>query len=510
MNKLGILALALLCGAIAYSSEKVSIDAGGKKVRGDVVSVTDKEVVLKVQGENVPFPAVLLDKKDIFRCRQQLRDPNNAKGRFELGKWAWEKGLKAEAEEEMKFAVLLDAATYQPLVNEVTGAAPAAQTAPAETPATANAAGPENPGETAAERAFREATQKGKEGEKNTAGPAKTEEPEKPKDTEDPEGDGNREGPTIKIKINGQWVEVPAKFASSKEDIKPRSEEEMKKFLDERLEECKKTIGGDWRLIETKHYYCLANIDPALHQEFANHNEKLYDLLCDVMKHKEGDPLWNNKCPIYYFATFKQFQRFAVTIDAGQGSPNSGGYFSHRGREVHVCIPFYNTKGDKAAYRDAFNTLFHEGTHAFLQLSGKDVMLPRWLHEGLAQFIEFWFDPKNNPGRNDRIYWLRRMVTEDDVPMWAETRMRPAGGTDSIGYALAWSKLEFLYRSFPTDRTKLPQFIKTFKESMGEDPEKIGELEDKAMQKVYGKTEAQMETVYHEWLKRAVKANFKF
>jgi hypothetical protein len=38
-----------------------------------------------------------------------------------------------------------------------------------------------------------------------------------------------------------------------------RSETEMRAFLDKRLGELK-TIGGTWRLVETKHFFCFSNI----------------------------------------------------------------------------------------------------------------------------------------------------------------------------------------------------------------------------------------------------------
>ena len=91
----------------------------------------------------------------------------------------------------------------------------------------------------------------------------------------------------------------------------------MKAFLDKRIKELDDEIGGTWRMIETKHFYCFANIKEDIHKRIAvDWNEKtFYDLVSGVLKHKEGDKLWNNKCPIYYFEKFSQFQKFAAVID---------------------------------------------------------------------------------------------------------------------------------------------------------------------------------------------------
>jgi len=282
-------------------------------------------------------------------------------------------------------------------------------------------------------------------------------------------------------------------------EVPPKSEKEMKSWLDSRLEELNK-MGGKWRMIETKHYYCFANIDEAKHKKIATEwNEELYKLLCDVFKHKEGDKLWNNKMPIYYFNSYGLFQKFAVEIDKSPGAQFSGGYFSFRGRDVHICIPFMHerygansTKTDEKAH----GTLYHEGTHAFLQLTGEDVMLHRWLHEGMAQFIEFFQEPANSPDRRERIAMLQQF-TRRGIRAWSEMEDRPGGGTDIEGYAYAWSRAMFLYM-YP-DPLALPNMVKNIKKGMSEAD---------ALKETFKRTAPELETMYQNWLPGAIKANF--
>jgi hypothetical protein len=291
-------------------------------------------------------------------------------------------------------------------------------------------------------------------------------------------------------------------------EIPARSPEQMKAFLDKRLEELK-GIGGTWHLKETKHFYCLSNVPEGKHALISQWNEGLYERLCQVLRHKEGDKLWNNKMPIYYFSTYAQFQRAAVEIDRMPGAAQSGGYFSAEGRDVHVFIPFMTERfpnNEKASDRAARNTLHHECTHAFLQLSGENVRLSRWLHEGMAQFIEFWYDRENNqdnrdnnPDKRNRVACLQQAMSRGQIPSWAEMKERPTGGMDIVGYSFAWSKLEFFYRN--PDKQKLPTMIKAIK---------AGKSEEDAISSAFGFPCDKLEEMYKTWMKAQVKSGFKF
>jgi hypothetical protein len=298
-----------------------------------------------------------------------------------------------------------------------------------------------------------------------------------------------------------------AKF--KKHDVAAKTPDEMKAWLEKRKKELEEQIGGTWRIVETAHFYCFANIKEEKHRQIAQKwNEELfYDRVSRMLMHKDGDKLWNNKCPIYYFEKFSQFQKFAAVIDHSPGSGNSGGYFSADGRDVHVCIPFMTEQlGEKGADHSAQNTVVHEGTHAFLQLTGEDVPLSRWLHEGLAQFMEFWVEKEQTEHqtygaeRQRRSTDLVRLLKQVGVPTWKEMQQRPAGGMDLEGYAFAWSKLEFLYRSFP-DHQCLPRMIKAIK---------AGKSEEEAMQQAFGHPADELEKVYTTWVRDMAKRGFKF
>jgi len=227
-------------------------------------------------------------------------------------------------------------------------------------------------------------------------------------------------------------------------------------------------------------------------------------MLCRVLRHKEGDKLWNNKMPVYYFDSFRQFQRFAIEIDKSPGAAYSGGYFASQGRDVHICIPFMTERLRGNANRAdemARSTLCHEGTHAFLQLSGEDVTLSKWLHEGMAQFMEFFFNTGNNPDKKETVGRLAQTLNANRgyPPSWDEMKDRPMSGTDLEGYCCAYAKLEYLYRKY--DHQRLPQMVRLIK---------AGKSETEALETVFKIKAEKLEEDYRVWVKEALKVNFNF
>lgn len=472
-----------LCLALAavpsWSAEKVTLHmAGGQELRCEVLKVTKSEVRVKTDGDKEQsLPLQVLQPKDVLECYHQAMEPKNAALRFDMGSYFAKKQLFDDARAELLAAVGLDV-SYKDKADEILkkfpGAAPEKAVAKSDPP--------------------------------KKAADKKPEDKPKEKVVKPPKDDDE----TIVISANDTPESIMAKLSDFRKNFKrkvvtARTEAQMKEFLDKRLADLNAKVGGDkWRLIETKHYYCFSNLPEQKHSFVAKTwNEGLYDLLCRVLNHKDGDKLWNNKLPIYYFETFKQFQKFATDIDKSPGAAYSGGYFSAEGREVHICIPFMSErmKTNQAAMDEmARSTLFHEGTHAFLQLSGEDVELSRWLHEGMAQFIEFWYQGEENKDKKERMGNLREYIQiYKTPPTWEETQERPMSGRDVIGYCCAYAKLEFLYRNFPNQH--LPKMIKLIKS---------GKTEKEAMETVFGYSLEKMEDVYNTWLKDALKKNFNF
>ena len=277
----------------------------------------------------------------------------------------------------------------------------------------------------------------------------------------------------------------------------------MKDWLDKRLAELNK-LGGKWRMIETKHFYCFADIDEAKHTRKSPNewNEGLYKLLCDVLRHKEGEKLWNNKMPIYYFDTFRLFQSFAVEIDKSPGARSiiSGGYFSFRGRDVHICIPFMSERssGKKMGRCGAQHGALPR-RHACLPAIDRRrrTQLHRWpCMKAWRSSSNSGFEDAKSSERKERIRRAGGSFTRRKIRTCGRRwRTGPGGGTDLEGYAYSWSKAMFLYQ-YP-DIAALPNMVKLIKQ---------GKTEKEAMEATFKRPLAQLEAMYDSWLPGAIKA----
>jgi len=480
--RLALFSFFMLCLASASAAEMVTIKLPEGQMRCEVLKMTKAEISLRESsGKNINVPFAVLTPKEVLACFRLLDDKfKDANLRFEMGSYFLKKQLNDAAKAELIEAVKLDSKLAEKATSLL----------------------------------------KQLEGDKTVAAAPKVEEKEKEKEAPpaakppEPNENGNiplevRPGEKVEDAIKRTMEDFAKNF--KKQNVPARTEKEMKEFIDKRLVELNDKIGGGkWRLIETKHFYSFSNLPELKHKVVsaewlentanADGTQGIYPLLCTVLRHKESDKLWNNKCPIYFFDKFSEFQNFAAAIDGSPGAGNSGGYFSARGREVHICIPFMKERlGEKGADRAARSTLYHEGTHAFLQLTGEDVPLARWLHEGLAQFIEFWYDSKNNPDRAQRAAYLIQEIRAGSIPAWYEYKERPQGGGDHPGYSWAWIKLEFLYRNF--DNQRLPDMIRAIK---------AGKKEEEAMTDSFKFPPDKLEAGYQLWVKEQAKKGLNF
>jgi len=440
------------------ASDKVPVTLpNGLTLPAEVIKVTRDEITLRVDDKQQVLKTDKMKPDEVARCYKQVRNEKDAALRFDMGKYFFEKKLFSEAEAELNGAIAANSAfktKAEPMLTAIGALKELADGGP---------------------------------NKKDKSGKYSPDE----ESSDDPRS----------------MEDFAKKF--SRREVPARSDAEMKKFIDDRMKQLGE-IGGTWRMIETKHFYCFSNIKEPKHKTMAQENESFYNKLCDVLKHKEGDKLWNNKLPIYYFESFGQFQKFAAEIDESPGAAYSGGYFSANGRDVHICIPFMTGRAgivEKDANRLALNTLHHEGTHAFLQLTGEDVPLSRWLHEGMAQFIEFWYDNEGgevttrgkNAERKRNADYLANCTQRGQIPEWSEMKMRPMSGMDHMGYAWAWAKLEFFYRNFTPDC--LPKMVKLIKS---------GKTEDEAIAGAFGHPPEQLESGFKIWVKQMGKHAFRF
>lgn len=97
---------------ISLASEPVSVRVGGKAMRGELIRVSDKEIVMKVGGREQTYPVMMVEPRDYVACAKSMLDSKNAEAHHKLGLWCREKGLKEEAVDLLAHAARLDPSRF--------------------------------------------------------------------------------------------------------------------------------------------------------------------------------------------------------------------------------------------------------------------------------------------------------------------------------------------------------------------------------------------------------------
>jgi hypothetical protein len=193
------------------------------------------------------------------------------------------------------------------------------------------------------------------------------------------------------------------------------------------------------------------------------------------------------------FATRAMFESHARAFD-GFGAPGvrkAGAYFAWEARPegqpqlVHICIPL-DTR-DERRLQELFA---HEGTHAFFQLYKRPVDLPRWLHEGLAEYMTVVNDPALRPRK---LEWSRAIARSRqsirDVLASApdDTFAYPA-------YSVSYTLVDFLLAA---GRDKFKKFVERLK---------TGADQDAALREAYGFDLAELQRRWYLYVNEYVSA----
>jgi hypothetical protein len=238
--------------------------------------------------------------------------------------------------------------------------------------------------------------------------------------------------------------------------------------------------------LETDHFIIYTTFPKGDHKLFKKIVEKLYKGFDGIFEiSKKQDRMWDGKAIVYLF---KEREEFVVFSNAEHNYPGemAGGYFRAEGGECEIVIP---RDGD---LEDFLEVLVHEGAHAFLHFYRDLGHVPRWVHEGVAQYFQFDEFPKGRHARaairlvkND----LRRRQPVSLVDLARDDR--PQTGLDFEGYAYAHSYVYFMVR---VSGKKFATFIRSLKS--GKEPEE-------ALKEAYG---WDVEDTQKKWAKAMVKA----
>jgi hypothetical protein len=236
-----------------------------------------------------------------------------------------------------------------------------------------------------------------------------------------------------------------------------------------RLDFMNEKLSAKFKLTETTHYLIFSDAAPNITSTFVKMSEALYANLRKQFAIGEGERIWDGKCILLLFGSRDVFLKYSKTFD-GHDAASAGAYFAWECNDpklpqlVHICIPT-----DKGSPRRLQELFAHEGTHAFFQLykrpaNKEPVMLPLWLHEGLAEYMTVVNDPQLKPKKQAwAIYFAR---TGADVH---EVLDCPVGsGFKWPAYNVSYTLVDYLLSGVGWN-VKFKKFVELLKADKGQD-----------------------------------------
>lgn len=230
--------------------------------------------------------------------------------------------------------------------------------------------------------------------------------------------------------------------------------------------------------VETPHFRIYSTWSPKYDASLRRTCEGMYAALRRRFQSAaiktEASPPWPGKLSVFIFRQSRHFRQFTVEVDGVSKHQrkvvDADGYHArHQGFSYIVLNrPHKPGMSRPEAITRFYSLLVHEGTHAFLAGFLTPRPLPKWLNEGLADFMAADIVTNSKAGRDyvaatkralARHEPIRDLFTKEDLT--------------SHEYGVAQSLVRFLLRS---DSGRFVRFVKALKN---------GAPQEKALRKIY-------------------------
>ncbi len=240
--------------------------------------------------------------------------------------------------------------------------------------------------------------------------------------------------------------------------------------------------------LNSDHFIIFTDWDKREHTWLIEQCENAYRIVANQFNLSPRDNIFVGRLPMFMFSRQTDFIRYANEYDGVPAGESVAGYFSGRTDGLgHMAMwkPRPETSGDGArreAERRWGRVLVHEFVHAFVARYRTNGFIPRWLNEGLAEYIAHGVIPENN------YFQIPREVAfaERDISILFDSNFMPGGGY----YPVMMSMVKLLIEGKP--KAFLPYF-NDIKDGM--DPED-------ALRKHYGVGHVDFEIAWRDWAKK--------
>lgn len=218
---------------------------------------------------------------------------------------------------------------------------------------------------------------------------------------------------------------------------------------------------------------------------------KLYQSLCRQFDIDPREQVWAGRLPVFAFWEKEQFAKFSIDIvDVPPHVANhAGGYAGTRATSqglFHYVVlgPVQQPGMSKAEAKIwFFELLVHESCHAFMSRFIREITIPNWVEEGLAETMAGTLVPGSRAAdnfKNASKFAVRENMSVNNIFDVKNIPLNP------YAYGVAQSLVRYLIH---VDRQKFIQFVKVLKE---------GKTDQEALHAVYGWTREQMVTSWRQ------------
>jgi len=243
------------------------------------------------------------------------------------------------------------------------------------------------------------------------------------------------------IRWNGRWLEPKKAAAARKREEAPAKRR--------RMEDEKHSLWKNRWILTTKHFRIETNVPKETLDFYAELLESYYSHFTKLFRIKLTQRSKKARLPVYILRGREEFMKFHGEDTGGESEHTLGYFVPVPGKERLVL---YDQPGDR---EETVNVLFHEGTHFILHLAEPNVLLSRWLHEGLAEYFgaSIREGKKFVTGRiqDGRLLNFQGMIERKQVLDWSVFMMagNPAVDGEHVefdwrAYAQAWTFAHFL------------------------------------------------------------------
>jgi hypothetical protein len=255
----------------------------------------------------------------------------------------------------------------------------------------------------------------------------------------------------------------------------------------------RRTIVPTLHLVETEHCLIFSAWNASNDQALANVCEQMYGALRKQFNLAPSESVWIGKCPVYLFWETDHVRRFIAEVDQMAGRDpsvlRSDGYHATQGRFAYIVIGGVRKFGSSLpeATTRFYEVLVHEGTHAFMNRFISSQNLPRWIEEGLADFMAATLVPNCRASRK-HIEGARLALRQPD----SAVRLFDKTDLTSSEYGIAQSLVRYLIQLDAGAFIRLVELVKR------------GESERAALSEAYGLSREQLLRNWAAYSQRAL------